>query len=76
MRRAKFLGVIDDIGCQLRQDSMGGHSPGDVIMIFPNRGNSNFPWKDTLYEEPFATYFRTEELEFLPEKELDLNDYL
>lgn len=76
MRRAKFLGVIDDIGCQLRQDSMGGHSPGDVVTIFPNTGNTNFPWKDTLLKEPFATYFRTEELEFLPEKELDLNDYL
>jgi hypothetical protein len=76
MRRAKFLGVIDDIGGELKEVSMGGHSLGDVFVVFFNTGNSTFPWRDSLSEDINATYFRTEELEFLPEKELDLNDYL
>lgn len=76
MRRAKFLGVIDDIGCELKEVSMGGYRPGAEIVVFFNTGNATFPWRDSELEDPSATYFRTEELEFLPEKGLDLNDYL
>ena len=76
MRRAKFLGVIHYIEGPLSEEELGDYSPGDIIVVFPNPDNSVYPWRDTEENLDHSTYFRKEELGFLVEKELDLNDYL
>lgn len=76
MRRAKFLGIISVVGGNIEENSMGGHSPGDVIVVFPNSGNHTYPWRDTEKDGMNSIYFREEELFFPHEKEFDPNDYL
>ena len=76
MRRAKFLGVMHYADGPVVNEKLGDRSPGDVVTVFPNHNNSSYPWRDTEKDLEYSTYFREEELEFLIEKELDLNDYL
>lgn len=76
MRRAKFLWVIHYVGGLVVREKLGNYSPGDVVTVFPNHDHSQYPWRDTEGILEDSTYFREEELEFLMEKELDLNDYL
>lgn len=73
MRMAKFLGVVRRSGGLLVQEPLGDYSPGDLVRVFPKK--SFLPWTDGR-KGTDEHLFRTEELEFLPEKELDLNDYL
>ena len=76
MRRAKFLGVIHYIEGPLSEEELGDYSPGDIIVVFPNPDNPDYPWRDTEENLDHSIYFREGELGFLVEKELDLNDYL
>jgi hypothetical protein len=81
MRRARFLGLRDDEG---NPEAMPGeYEVGDVLTVFPRFPGYTgpFPWADKPNEDgkssPAGTsVFRENEIELLPEKELDLNDYL
>ena len=75
MRQAKFLGLIHVRGGPITNEKIGDYSPGDVLSVILCGENSEFPWRDSGPEE-YATYFRSAELEFILDKELDLNDYL
>ena len=75
MRQAKFLGLIHVRGGPITNEKIGDYSPGDILSVIPCKENSEFSWRD-LGPEEHSTYFRSEELEFIPDKELDLNDYL
>jgi hypothetical protein len=81
MRRARFLGLRDEEG---NPESMPSeYEIGDVLTVFPRFPGYTgpFPWANKLHGEGRATptgtsVFRENEIELLPGKELDLNDYL
>lgn len=75
MRQAKFLGLINYRGGPIMNENLGDYSPGDIVTVIPVTENAEFFWRD-LGPEEHSTYFRSEELEFILVKELDLNDYL
>ena len=77
MRKARYLGYIDRLGNPMMTISMGKYPPGDVLVVYPFKSRA-FPWADTKNPDVSKWFakFRTEELEFLPEKEFDPNDYL
>ena len=76
MRKAKFLGLINYIDGPIVNEKLGDYSPGDIVTVFPNPHNTTYPWRDTEKDLEFSAYFREGELEFILDKELDLNDYL
>lgn len=67
MIRARFLGVID------ATDWVSKHKVGDIIAVVPNNSSKQYPWADL--STPREVFYE-EELEILPEKEFDPNDYL
>lgn len=82
MKRAKFLGVKDDEGDNY-DDPDFRYQKGDIIIVFPRfEGYKGpYPWADKpprtdRMTQAGTNVFRESELEMLPEKELDLNDYL
>lgn len=81
MRKARFLGFRDDEGALVDPDSNPyPYKIGDIITVFPRfKGYQGpFPWTDL---EPNSdpgpnNIFRESEIELLPDKELNLEDYL
>lgn len=76
MRKAKFLGVINYVDGPIMNEKLGKYSPGDIVTVFPNTHNTTYPWRDKKQDLGNTAYFREGELEFILDKELDLNDYL
>jgi hypothetical protein len=77
MRRAIFLGLRDDEGEPV--DDTHPYTPGDVVTVYPRFSGYTgpFPWADQPEKVggPW-NLFRDSELKLLPEKELNLEDWL
>lgn len=75
------MGLRDDEGNPEAMPSE--YEVGDVLTVFPRLPGYTgpFPWADKptengLFTPANTSVFRENEIEFLPEKGLDLNDYL
>ena len=73
MKRAVFLGFLEDDGTPLLTEEMWGLKIGGVIQVLRrSSGNKNFPW-----ETLTGNYFlRSSEIHIIEDVEVNLDDYL
>ena len=84
MRKAIYLGFIAEEGDPIdTSESYGDYSPGDVLFVERTKDDhpkkKEYPWREVFNPQEIGycfQLFREGELEFIPEKEFDVNDYL